>query len=131
MLEPFTILQNRYITLKLIAQGGMGAVYLAKDQRLGNTVALKETFFTDERLRKAFEREARLLANLRHSSLPKVFDHFSEKSGQFLVMEFIPGNDLMEMLQARGEAFPIDTVLNWADQLLIALNYLHTRQPPV
>lgn len=98
MLTPNTILQNRYLIVRAIGQGGMGAVYLAKDQRLGSDVALKETFFKDDRLRKAFEREARLLASLRHPALPKVIDHFSEADGQFLVMEFIPGDDLLDLM---------------------------------
>ena len=76
MLAPNTLLQNRYLIVRLLGQGGMGAVYQATDQRLGNTVALKQTFFTDEMMLKAFEREARLLASLRHPALPKVSDHF-------------------------------------------------------
>ncbi|MEW6210483.1 MAG: protein kinase [Acidobacteriota bacterium] len=132
MLAQGTVLQNRYHIVRLIAQGGMGAVYEARDERLGNTVALKETFFADESLRRAFEREARLLASVRHQALPKVSDHFSEGAGQFLVMEFIPGNDLASMLQNRkGLVFPPDQVLEWADQLLDALDYLHTLEPPV
>ena len=103
MLEPNTVLQDRYRIVSLIAQGGMGVVYQAVDQRLGNTVALKETFFNDEMLLKAFEREARLLAGLRHSSLPVVSDHFSERDGQFLVMEYIPGDDLGAILKKRKE----------------------------
>ena len=63
MLAPQTLLQNRYLVDKLIASGGMGAVYLAQDQRLKNKVALKETVFTDDRMRKAFEHEARLLGS--------------------------------------------------------------------
>ena len=59
MLAPNTLLQNRYLIVRSIGHGGMGAVYLARDERLAHTVALKETFFTDDRLRKAFEREAR------------------------------------------------------------------------
>ena len=131
MLTPNTILQNRYLIVRAIGQGGMGAVYLAKDQRLGSEVALKEAFFKDDRLRKAFEREARLLASLRHAALPKVIDHFSESDGLFLVMEFIPGDDLLDLMNSRGAGFPPSQVLNWADQLLDALDYLHTRQPQV
>jgi serine/threonine protein kinase len=130
-LAPGAILQNRYRIVNLLADGGMGAVYLARDDRLKSDVALKETFFNDDSLRRAFEREAQLLANLRHAALPKVSDHFSENEGQFLVMEFIPGDDLMQMLARRGNAFPVDKVLEWADQLLGALEYLHSRQPPV
>src|SRR5262249_2800455 len=102
MFAPNTLLQNRYLIVRLIAQGGMGAVYEAEDQRLGNTVALKEALFKDPLLRKAFEREARLLANLRHPSLPKVTDHFTEGDGEFLIMEYIPGDDLETLLERKG-----------------------------
>ena len=131
MLATGTILQNRYEIIKPIGQGGMGAVYLARDQRLGNTVALKETFFLDTLLLAAFEREARLLAGLRHAALPKVIDHFGDTDGQFLVMEYIPGEDLQELLQVGASPPPLDEVLEWADQLLDALGYLHSQQPPV
>ncbi len=110
----------------------MGAVYVATDQRFGSTVALKETFFDDPSLRRAFEREARLLNRLRHTALPRVSDHFEEAEGQFLVMEYIPGEDLSQMLKARGgTGFPAARVLGWADQLLDALEYLHTQEPAV
>jgi serine/threonine protein kinase len=131
MIAPNTLLQNRYLVLKQIGQGGMGAVYIATDQRFGSTVALKETFFTDPGLRKAFEREARLLNHLRHPALPRVSDHFTEEEGQFLVMEYIAGDDLAEKLKERGGAFTLSEVLNWADQLLDALDYLHTQEPSV
>jgi serine/threonine protein kinase len=109
----------------------MGTVYEAIDQRLDTTVALKETFFADERLRKQFEREARLLARLHHPALPRVSDHFSEGEGQFLVMQFIPGDDLSEMMVRRQGPFPAEQVLTWADQLLDALDYLHTQDPQI
>src|SRR2546423_10004498 len=131
MLAPETILQGRYRIVRQLGQGGMGAVYEAVDQRLDTTVALKETLFADERLRKQFEREARLLARLHHPALPKVTDHFSESDGQFLVMQFIAGKDLWDMLKDRGKPFPVSEVLSWADQLLDALEYLHTQEPPI
>jgi formylglycine-generating enzyme required for sulfatase activity len=140
MMEADSILQNRYQIVRPIGQGGMGTVYLAKDLRLGNTVALKESIFNDEKMLKAFEQEARLLAGLRHSALPKVFDHFTEGDSTFLVMEYISGNDLGEILEKRkhrlepvGKAkpFEVEEVLIWAEQLLDALDYLHTRQSPI
>ncbi|MFL6336190.1 MAG: protein kinase domain-containing protein [Pyrinomonadaceae bacterium] len=132
MIAPGTVLQNRYAVERQIGAGGMGAVYVATDRRFGSTVALKETFFDDPALRKAFEREARLLNRLRHPALPRVSDHFEESEGQFLVMEYIAGEDLSQMLKARnGLGFPARQVLAWADQLLDALDYLHTQEPSV
>jgi formylglycine-generating enzyme required for sulfatase activity len=132
MLSPNTILQNRYCVVRKLGEGGMGAVYEAIDQRVSCLVALKETLATrDNEARDAFEREAALLANLRHQALPKVMDYFSENEGDFLVMEFIPGYDLEELLDSRGGPFPQAQVLRWADELLKVLDYLHKQEPPI
>ncbi len=131
MLSPETILQGRYRIVRQLGQGGMGAVYEAIDSRLDTVVALKETLFTDEKLRKQFEREARLLARLHHQALPRVSDHFTEGEGQFLVMQYIPGEDLFEMQSRRRGPFPQNEVLRWADQLCDALDYLHTQDPQI
>src|SRR5204863_5152282 len=129
MLTPDTVLQGRYRVLSQLGQGGMGTVYEALDERLDTTVALKETFFAEEKLRKQFEREARLLARLHHPALPRVSDHFSEAEGQFLVMQYIAGDDLSEMLAARNAPFSEAEAARWADQLGDALDYLHTQDP--
>lgn len=127
-----TLIQNRYLIVHLIGKGGMGEVYLAVDQRLGSAVALKRTFFAgDDMLGNAFEREARTLARMRHPVLPKVSDHFGENDEQYLVMEHIAGDDLSKRLDAAGKPFPVSWVLFWADQLLDALSYLHTHEPPI
>lgn len=131
MPAPDTVLQGRYRIVRQLGRGGMGAVYEAMDERLSRTVALKETLAESLELKRAFEREARLLANLRHPVLPKVIDHFTEDDGQFLVMEFIPGSDLGELLARRAHPFSPAEVLRWADDLLDALDYLHTHEPPV
>src|SRR5258705_5106939 len=131
MLPNNTLLQGRYLIVEQIGRGGMGAVYKATDTRLRSTIALKETLVGGEMLLKAFEREAQLLAGLRHPALPRVSDHFIDESGQFLVMEFIPGDDLAALLLKRGSPFPFGDVLRWGDQLLDALDYLHSRQPSV
>src|SRR6478672_2571751 len=109
----------------------MGAVYEAIDERLETTVALKESLFADERLRKQFEREAKLLAGMHHPALPRVSDHFAEGDGQFLVMQFIPGYDLSQMMARKQGPFLPDQVLTWGDQLLDALDYLHTQDPQI
>lgn len=131
MLAPETVLQGRYRIVKQLGQGGMGAVYEAIDERLDTIVALKETLFADERLRKQFEREARLLARMHHPALPRVSDHFNEGDGEFLIMQFIAGDDLSGMLAQRKGPFPLAEVLKWADQLLDALDYLHTQDPQI
>jgi serine/threonine protein kinase len=131
MIEAGKILQNRYRVEKQIGAGGMGAVYVATDERFGSVVAIKETFFTDEKFRKAFEREARLLNNLKHPALPRVSDYFSEGNGQFLVMEYVDGDDFSEQLEQEGKVFLLPDVMNWAEQLLDALEFLHTQEMPV
>ncbi len=131
MLASDTVLQGRYRIIRQLAQGGMGAVYEATDERLDTTVALKETLFTDEKLRKQFEREARLLARMHHPALPRVSDHFNESDGQFLVMQYIAGEDLAEMLTQRQGPFSQTEVLRWAEQLCDALDYLHTQDPQI
>ena len=131
-IAPNTLIQNRYLIVHLIGKGGMGEVYLAVDQRLGSAIALKRTFFSDDAtLGNAFEREARTLARLRHPVLPKVSDHFTEEGKQYLVMDHIAGEDISKRLESMQKPFPISWVLFWADQLLDALTYLHTNEPPI
>ncbi|MCG3160423.1 MAG: Serine/threonine-protein kinase PknD [Acidobacteria bacterium] len=135
MLAPNTLLQDRYLVARLLGQGGMGAVYQATDRKFGNAVALKETFYNDSQLRKAFSHEARLLNRLRHAALPVVMDYFAIGERQFLVMQYIPGKDLEQLLNEKKsqgqEVFPASQVLRWADQLLDALEYLHSQNPPI
>lgn len=130
MIEIGTLLQNRYLIERKIGAGGMGAVYLAVDQRFGNHVALKETFFKDDEFGAAFEREARLLNGLQHPVLPHVSDYFTEENGNYLVMQFIDGEDLSDVLKRDG-AFPLEKVMHWTLSLLDALDYLHSHEPPI
>ena len=111
-----------------LGKGGMGAVYEAIDLRLDATVAIKEAFSREVRLLKQFEHEARLLAQLHHAALPRVTDYFCEGDRVFLVMQFIAGDDLAEIVAQQPGPLPRNTVIAWADQLLDALIYLHTRE---
>jgi serine/threonine protein kinase len=134
ILAAGTVLQNRYQIQRLLGHGGMGAVYLAQDNRLGpKPVAVKENFDVSLEAQKQFQFEAHILANLDHPNLPKVTDHFIEPSGrQYLVMEYVEGEDL-ESIQKRlpqGQLPPQD-VLRWADDLLDALDYLHSQPTPI
>ncbi|HEY8461741.1 MAG TPA: protein kinase, partial [Blastocatellia bacterium] len=100
-------------------------------------IAVKETLYNEDRknMRDQFEREAATLARLRHPALPQVKDHFIEGNGQFLVMDFIEGSDLGELLAQRmsenGGPFEIRQVIEWAERLLDALIYIHNQYPPV
>ncbi len=127
MLTVNTIIHNRYQILRHIAGGGMGHIYEAIDQRFGSTVALKQMTITGATAEKAFQREAQLLNRLRHAALPRVTDYFSETKGQFLVMDYIPGKDLGELLEERNQPFAVNEVLQWLDELLDVLAYLHSQ----
>jgi len=130
MLLPGTLVNARYHIVQIAGQGGMGAVYEAVDLRLHTTVALKQmtvAAFGEQ----AFEQEARILAGLRHPTLPVVSDYFSENDTQFLVMQFIRGEDLASLLAQRGMPFSALEVFRWADELLDTLAYLHCQKPPV
>ena len=130
MLQIGTLLQDRFLIEQLLAQGGMGAVYLATDQKFGSRVAIKERFYEHAELAEAFEREARILNSLHHPVLPHVSDYFSGPGGHFLVMEYIEGEDLSEMLKREG-AFPVEDVTRWGVELLDTLDYLHSQDPPI
>ncbi len=142
ILTPDTILRERYKIVKLIGQGGMGAVYKAEDLRLGGRMcAIKEVLpvgmaYEDEieAYREQFFQEASILARLDHPNLPKVSDYFSDEGREYLVMDFVEGMDLREIIneaRRKGEFLPEDQVLNWIGQLCDALSYLHSRTPPV
>jgi serine/threonine-protein kinase len=137
-LQPGDILRNRYTIVGLIGAGGMGAVYLAEDNRLeGRRCALKETFplpTLREAARKQFHQEASTLARLDHPGLPKVSDFFSIEERDYLVMDFVPGQNLQEILneaRRRNSFLEEAVVLEWAGQLCDTLTYLHTCRPPV
>jgi len=125
------ILNNRYRIVGLLGQGGFGAVYRAWDLNIERPVALKENLDTSPEAQRQFKREAQILYDLSHPNLPRVSDHFSlPGQGQYLVMEFIEGEDLQQMIKRLG---PLDEaqVVEWLLQVSQALAYLHTRQPPI
>jgi hypothetical protein len=126
-LAPEQILRDRYRIDALIGQGGMGAVYDGWDASLHIRVAIKENQIFTEAAQRQFEREARLLAALKHPNLPRVIDHFFiPGQGQYLVMDFIEGEDLKQRLASSGPQ-PEADALRWAENILNALAYLHKR----
>jgi serine/threonine-protein kinase len=136
------VLKERYILTKTIGRGGMGSIYRAEDNRLeGRLCAVKEVR-QDPNLsdqlrqqgRDQFFREASVLARLDHPTLPKVSDFFSEGDSDYLVMDFIPGDDLKSMMdkeRRNGRFLPVKDILSWANQLADVLIYLHSQDPPV
>lgn len=133
ILPPETLLQDgRYRILRQLGFGGMSAIYEAQAEHLKIKVALKELQIDVPHLSGAFEQEAQRLARLRHIALPNVIDSFVENERKYFVMEYIEGQDFAELLILRGQQpFAIQDVLNWADTLLDALDYLHHLTPPV
>ncbi len=122
---------NRYRIVTKFGQGGMGAVYRAWDMNLRKPVALKENLDTSPAAKEQFEREANILANLSHTNLPRVTDHFFlEERGQYLVMDFVEGEDLESMVRRLGP-LPVDQVLTWTSQICSALDYLHHQTSPI
>lgn len=141
-LKPGTVLWNRYEIIQQVGQGGMGAVYKAEDTRLeGRLCAVKEVIPEPgayperlEQTQEQFRREASVLARLDHPNLPKVSDFFLERERQYLVMDFVPGRDLHELLieaRSRGEFLEEETVVQWAMQMCNSLDYMHSQPTPV
>src|SRR3954451_18232119 len=98
LLPAGTILQRRYRVVRQLGRGGMGAVYEAIDMRLGHSVAVKQTLSAEPELWKQFEREARLMAQLNHPVLPRVSDYFTDGNRAFVVMQYVEGSDLAEIM---------------------------------
>ena len=141
-LQPNDTLRDRYKIVGLIGTGGMGAVYLADDTRLrGRQCAIKETLprfnlseAATQAARDQFYEEASTLARLDHPGLPKVNDFFSIEERDYLVMDYVPGQNLLEIItETRREdrLLAQEEVLGWAKQLCDTLTYLHTRTPVV
>lgn len=145
MLDPLSegaILRERYQITNVVGQGGMGCVYRAEDLRLpGRVCAIKEVRIrpdesraTHAQEREQFLREASILARLDHPALPKVSDFFTADGREFLVMDYVAGPDLKQVIEqcvASGELPDPATILRWAEQILDVLEYLHTQDPPV
>jgi serine/threonine protein kinase len=131
-LVPGQVIHGRYRVIALLSsQGGMSAVYEVMDNTLNIRCALKEMLpypgtsgSALPELREQFQQEARLLASLRHPNLPRVSDHFEEDGNAYLVMDFIYGRRLDEVVAQEG-GLTEDEVLDWARQLMEALAHCH------
>lgn len=130
-LAPGTLLNERYRIVSILGQGGMGAVYRANDENLGISVAVKENLFLTDEYSRQFQREANILASLRHPNLPRVGDYFQmNDQGQYLIMDYIDGEDLRQRIERVGTLSEHEVVLIGAS-ICDALTYMHTRTPTV
>lgn len=130
-LERGALLHKRYRIVEILGQGGMGSVYHAIDENLGVDVAVKENLFTTDEYARQFRLEAVILANLRHPNLPRVTDHFViGDQGQYLVMDYIEGEDLRQRMERTGNITEDEAILIGA-AICDALTYLHTRKPAI
>ena len=137
-----SILHERYRIERIIGQGGYGCIYLAEDLRLsGRYCAVKQVTYDPSlpanllnESREQFLREATVLARLDHPNLPKVSDYFSISDADYLVMDYVPGDDLRTLVakaSQKDEFLDEADVLDWARQIGDALEYLHNQQPPI
>ena len=117
------ILKMRYCILEQVGAGGEGHLYLARDMELGNYWAVKE-------LPLEKKREARLLRLLEHPSIPRMVDYVENGDHCYLIMEYIRGKSLGQMLK-EGHVFAVDELLSYGDTVLAVLEYLHGQKPPV
>lgn len=133
-----TILANRYVIQDVIGVGGMGSVYLARDQHFPNVVklvAVKEMInrAPDEMVRKTiiqnFEREANILAAINHTSIPRIYDYFSSGNRSYLTLEFVNGKDLEALINETSGFLPEERVLAWGIELCDVLHFLHNHKP--
>lgn len=129
MLQPDFVLHGRYVIVRQLGQGGMGAVYLAHDRSLEHKVAIKENFDSTPSAQKQFEIEARVLARLSHPNLPRVTDYFITNGGkQYLVMDYVPGKNLEEVVAAQGP-FSASRTFLLMNEVFNAVEYLHNQKP--
>ncbi len=136
-LAPNTILLKRYRIMGVIGGGGMGTVYQARDLNFTDVkrmAAVKEmlTLSSDRALREqalaTFQREANILATLAHPAIPNIYDFFEQNNRAYLVMEYINGSDLENIL-GKTRTLPMEKIVEWTLDLCDVLAYLHGQQP--
>lgn len=134
MTREGTVLDGKYEILKEIGRGGMSIVYLARDNRLNKQWAVKEMkndgSKSTETLLKGLEREANILKNVDHPVLPRIVDIINSRGTIYVVMDFIEGTNLGDILKSEGAQSQED-VIDWGRQLASALDYLHSMDPPI
>ncbi len=130
MLEIGMVVDGKYKILNVIGRGGMSVVYLAMNERVNRQWAVKEILKKDPCHLHANKKEIEMLKKLRHPHLPCIIDVIENEDSLLIVMDYIEGRSLQDLLNERG-AGSQEEVLTWAGQLCDALSYLHTRKPAI
>ena len=138
MNEQNTLLRNRYRISQILKIGSMGKIHLAVDTKLKREVAIKEFFLdsgTSKKLKtelaEAFKNEAKILATLNHPAIPSAYDYFEENETQYIVMEYIRGADLDDIISRQKTTFTYDQVADWIKQLVDIIDYFHSHSPAI
>ncbi len=133
--------KGQYLIVSEVARGGMGAIYRAEDLEHNRIVAIKEACLDPvacegkrDQIRERLLHEMEVLRPLDHPNIPKIYDQFSSKNNEYLVMEFIEGHTVMQIQQKtlrQDRLLEESRILGWAIQVLEALSYLHQRPKPI
>ncbi|MBM3678439.1 MAG: serine/threonine protein kinase, partial [Actinobacteria bacterium] len=124
---PGKLFANRYRLERKLGSGGMADVWLAEDQELGRKVAVKilhERYASDEQFVERFRREATHAAGLLHPSIVSIFDRGSANGSNYIVMEYVEGRTLKELIVTRGPC-PVAVAITYVRQVLTGLRYAH------
>jgi serine/threonine-protein kinase len=122
-----TLFAGRYLLVRKLGGGGMANVYLAEDQELGRRVAVKilhERYANDDQFVERFRREATHAAGLSHPNIVSIFDRGETNGSYFIVMEYVEGRTLKELIRSRGLC-PVHMAIAYTRQILAALRYAH------
>jgi beta-lactam-binding protein with PASTA domain/predicted Ser/Thr protein kinase len=122
-----TLFAGRYRVTRKLGGGGMADVYLAEDQELGRRVAVKilhDRYANDDQFVERFRREATHAAGLSHPNIVSIYDRGETNGSYFIVMEYVEGRTLKELIRARGPC-PIHVAIAYTRQILAALRYAH------
>jgi serine/threonine-protein kinase len=139
LIDGFSTVQDgRYQIMRKLGTGGTGRIFLARDEKMGYEVVLKELHpvssspETLKYLEKRFMEEAKLLFRLNHAGFPRVIDYFTEKGRLFIIMQYIQGSNLYTLLmQQPGRKFPLETCTGWLGKMLELLIILQSHEPPI
>lgn len=129
------IIHQRYQVLKTLGKGGFGAVYLAQDMKLERLCVVKQMLPKRKSPKKMkldqanFQREARLLVQLNHPghpNIPEIYDHFFDAKSNYLVLKYIEGRSLQQLLNEQEGPLSVEAIAQYALTLARALHYMHT-----